>query len=197
MSGFVFRTLMICFTIAILGSVALYLFFDRLGQLPAEIRNRQALSALPLALRPPEQDQLLVFVSMDGLTLRPQFVEVSNPSTPRSERLGLIVDEILRAAAIYLVPSSDGGHAIPFSRRAVYETDGIAVVDLTPEAGADALDFRAECLIGYGLVNSLADNFENVEAVQILIRGETAETLAGGLDISVPLVPNVALQVSN
>jgi hypothetical protein len=189
--------LLICLTILILGGATLYLFFERLGQVPSEARSRQALATLPRVIRPPRLAQLLVHTSADGQTLHPQFIELATGATPRSERIALVVDTVLRSAALWLAtPASSGGLELPFTRRAAYEVGDEIVVDLARAPDAPDLDFRSECLLIYGIVNSLADNFEEVHGVRFLINGARAETLSGALDISTPLVPNVALQVT-
>jgi hypothetical protein len=187
----IFRTFMICVTIGVLGAAALYVFFERFGRVEAELRSRQALAALPQAIRPPRATQLLVQVSNDGLTLQTVPIDLGPGASPRSEQMTRIIDEVLRSAAVTISPVSD---VQPFTRRAVFEVNGIIVVDLAREPSVPPLDFRSECLLAYGLVNSLADNFDDILAVRILIDGEPAQTLSGALDISTPLVPNAALR---
>lgn len=190
-AGLIVRTAMICLTIAILGAVALWLFFERFGRVAAELGARQAVATLPQAIRPPRVSQLLVQVSTDGLTLRPIPIEIGSAATPRSEQMALVVEQVLQSAATWLTPQRD---TLPFSLRALFEVNGIVVVDLSREEAAEGLDFRAECLLAYSIVNSLVDNFDDILAVQFLVDGRPAETLAGALDISAPLVPNAALR---
>ncbi len=183
-TGLILRTFFICLAIIAVGSVGLYFHFERLGTATATSGNRAA--ALAPAFRPPQMEQVLIHVSTDGHTLRPQF-QPGAAHSPRSEQIALIVENALLSTAEGL------GHEIPFTPLAVYEADGLAVVDLAREETADTLDFRAECLLAYAIVNSLADNFDDIHAVRFLLDGAPADTLAGALDISTPLVPNVAL----
>lgn len=50
-----------------------------------------------------------------------------------------------------------------------------------------------ELLTIYSLVNTLIDNLEGIERVQILVGGETIETLAGHIDITNSLLQNNAM----
>ncbi|MEK6531130.1 MAG: GerMN domain-containing protein [Deltaproteobacteria bacterium] len=48
-----------------------------------------------------------------------------------------------------------------------------------------------EMLTVYSIVETIAFNFPSIKGVQILIEGKTAETLAGHIDISVPIAPRI------
>ncbi len=50
-----------------------------------------------------------------------------------------------------------------------------------------------ELLTIYSLVNTMIDNLEGIERVQILVESETIETLAGHIDITKPLSRNAPL----
>jgi len=71
---------------------------------------------------------------------------------------------------------------------------GIAYVDLSKEAvmahpgGTDA-----ELMTVYSLVNSLVVSFPAVKRVQILVEDRPAETLAGHVDLTRPLAPDLSL----
>ncbi|MBN1476160.1 GerMN domain-containing protein [Candidatus Sumerlaeota bacterium] len=182
------RTLMICLAIIVVGGMALSLFFQRLGQVTAEERSRQALSALPRAIRPPQRGQLLVHIFSDGRTLHPRLESLGTSATPHSQQRALVIDRVLELAA------EEAGVEVPFTTRGVYVVDGVATVDLATEPAVPPLPFRTECLLAYAIVNSLTDNFDDIHAVQFLINGEEAPVLSTALDISVPLVPNAALR---
>jgi hypothetical protein len=68
---------------------------------------------------------------------------------------------------------------------------GLAVVDL-PQATVDALPggTSAEVATLYCLIRSLAQNLPNVTRVQLLIDGQTPESLRGHLDLQEPLALN-------
>lgn len=76
---------------------------------------------------------------------------------------------------------------------------------IVPEEECAYLDFNqafrtnhpggsaGELLTIYSLVNTLIDNLEGIERVQILIEGKTIETLAGHIDTTKPLSRNAPL----
>lgn len=68
--------------------------------------------------------------------------------------------------------------------------DGVAVVDFSREIETNHWGGSlGESITVYSIVNTLCQ-FEEVEAVEIIIEGESVETLAGHLDLSRPLEPN-------
>lgn len=76
-----------------------------------------------------------------------------------------------------------------FKYREVFVTEaGLAVVDLDPDSvkmlpGGTSSEFVSL----YCLVRSILDNFKDIKKVQILVGGESRESLAGHIDISEPL----------
>jgi hypothetical protein len=71
---------------------------------------------------------------------------------------------------------------------------GVAYVDLSPEViPADAAGSHAELLTVYSIVNTLTVNFPVVTRVQIIVGDQAIETLAGHVDLSQPLTPNMAM----
>jgi hypothetical protein len=74
---------------------------------------------------------------------------------------------------------------------------GDAFVDLSPEAlapvGVGDGGSLAEQLRVYALVNSITANFPAIRRVQILVEDKPVVTLAGHLDLSRPLPPNLTL----
>jgi hypothetical protein len=108
-----------------------------------------------------------------------------------SRQLQVVVEELLRG--------SQSGSLSPWAGDArvleVFVTArGVAYVDLSKEVVATHLPgTRAELLAVYSLVNSIALNFPAIQRVQILIDGQSAETLAGHVDLSRPLAPDMTL----
>jgi spore germination protein GerM len=71
---------------------------------------------------------------------------------------------------------------------------GVAYVDLSKEVQAtDVLGSAAERLAVFSIVNTIAENFPAVRRVQILVDDHPAETLAGHVDLSRPLSPDMTL----
>jgi spore germination protein GerM len=79
--------------------------------------------------------------------------------------------------------------------RALYITaERTAYVDLSAAVREDHPGgVQSELLTIYAIVNTLVLNLEDVARVQILIEGNTAQTLAGHIDISRPLTANLLL----
>ncbi len=97
-----------------------------------------------------------------------------------------------------LIEGPESGHTRtlpPTTRlRAIYMTDPkVAVVDFSQEVRGIPQGTSAECLAIYSVVNSLAVNIPEIDAVHILIEGNPAETLSGHIDISEPLKPDMHL----
>ena len=79
--------------------------------------------------------------------------------------------------------------------RAIFVTqDGICFVDLT-SAVADSHPggIQSELLTIYSIVNSLVLNVPQIKAVKILINGTEAKTLAGHIDLQIPIKANMLL----
>jgi spore germination protein GerM len=71
---------------------------------------------------------------------------------------------------------------------------GIAYVDLSKEAAVVTPGgSEAEMITVYSIVNSLAANFPAIKRVQILIEDRPASTLAGHVDLTRPLRPDMTL----
>src|SRR5688500_5007554 len=71
---------------------------------------------------------------------------------------------------------------------------GVAYVDLSKEAGTKHPGgSRGELLTVYSIVNSLAANFPAVKRVQILVEDRQVATLAGHVDLTRPLRPDMTL----
>jgi hypothetical protein len=70
---------------------------------------------------------------------------------------------------------------------------GIAYVDLSKESAQITGGSSDELLSVYSVVNSLTVNFPAVKRVQILVEDRPAETLAGHVDLSRPLSPDMTL----
>ena len=71
---------------------------------------------------------------------------------------------------------------------------GVAYVDLSPEArDSVAGGSDEEQMTVYSIVDSITTNFPSISRVQILIDNQPATTLAGHVDLSRPLPPDLTL----
>jgi spore germination protein GerM len=79
--------------------------------------------------------------------------------------------------------------------RAVYLTpQGVCYLDLTSAVAENHPGgIRSELLSIYSIVNSLVLNVAEIEAVKILINGDDSMTLAGHIDLQIPIKANMLL----
>ena len=79
--------------------------------------------------------------------------------------------------------------------RAVYLTpQGVCYIDLTSSAAENHPGgIKSELLSIYSIVNSLVLNVTEIEAVKILINGDESMTLAGHIDLQIPIKANMLL----
>ena len=79
--------------------------------------------------------------------------------------------------------------------RALYLTPaGICYLDLTSGVAENHPGgIRSELLSIYSIVNSLVLNVAEIEAVKILINGDESMTLAGHIDLAIPIKANMLL----
>jgi len=133
------------------------------------------------------------------------FVDPERPLLVEEERAVAFSGELPRQLATVvseLVAGSTAGLFAPLPPEtrvlAVFVTArGDAFVDLSPEAlapvGPGGGGSLAERLSVYALVNSITANFPAIRRVQILVEDKPIVTLAGHLDLSRPLPPDLTL----
>ncbi len=108
-----------------------------------------------------------------------------------SRQIQVVVEELLRG--------STTGSLSPLAGEAkvlevLVTARGAAYVDLSKEITHGQLPgARAELLAVYSLVNSVTLNFPAIRRVQIMVDGQPTETLAGHVDLSRPLLPDMTL----
>lgn len=110
---------------------------------------------------------------------RPEFLAKSIvEALIRGPQQGLVrtLPEETAVRAVYLIPQ------------------GICYVDLTPGVAENHPGgIKSELLSIYSIVNSLVLNMPEIEAVKILINGDDSMTLAGHIDLQVPIKANMLL----
>ena len=73
---------------------------------------------------------------------------------------------------------------------------GVAYLDFSPEARQSVVGgSKSELLVVYSIVNSVTANFPAVKKVQILVEDKPVRTLAGHVDLSRPLAPDMTFLV--
>jgi spore germination protein GerM len=72
---------------------------------------------------------------------------------------------------------------------------GVAYVNLSADVASEPSGSMAELLSVYSIVDSLVTNFPAIDRVQILVQDEMVTSLAGHVDLSRPLPPDMTLVV--
>jgi spore germination protein GerM len=121
-----------------------------------------------------------------GLVIEDRTVSFSNDL---SQQLKVVVEELARGSQIGLGPSLPPGTRV---LEVFVTARGVAYVDLSKEA-ATAAGRGSDDELGtvYSVVNSLTSNFPAVKRVQIVIEDRQVATLAGHVDLTRPLAPDM------
>jgi hypothetical protein len=145
------------------------------------------------AAAPPVERQInvkLFFQSPDrpGLAIEERPVAFSSDL---ARQLHAVVEELVKGSrsglGATLAPQTRVLHVFVSAR-------GVAYVDLSQEATTEQPGgSEAELVTVYSLVNSLAANFPAIKRVQILIEDRPVSTLAGHVDLTRPLRPDMTL----
>ncbi len=123
-----------------------------------------------------------------GLVLEARTVPLS---PDLGQQLRVVVEELVRGSSEGLLPPLSPETRV---RDVFLSAEGVAYVDLSADVAKDTIGgTRAELLSVYAIVDSLAENFPAVKRVQILIDDHPVETLAGHVDLSRPLAPDLTL----
>ena len=73
-----------------------------------------------------------------------------------------------------------------------YEIGDMLVLDFTHELQTNHMGgSTSELLTVYSIVNTMTQNMNGIRKIQMLVEGEEIETLAGHLDLTKPLFPNL------
>lgn len=131
----------------------------------------------------------LYFSDAEGRRLALEAREIPWGETEESIRWSL-EELMLGPTKRTLSPTLPGGAKI----RGLYLRDRVAYVDLTSAVSEKHPGGSwTELLTVYSLVNTITENFQEVDRVHLLIEGRESETLAGHIDISRPLPGRVQL----
>jgi spore germination protein GerM len=111
----------------------------------------------------------------DGAAIRPLLLALLTPSPQESDPRS--IPEGIEIRGTYLLP------------------DGTAIVDLSGPLLTEGwkTGSQAELMLAYSIVQTLTANLPAIRQVQLLVNGQTAETLAGHVSIERPLRPNPRL----
>lgn len=121
-----------------------------------------------------------------GLVIEERAVALSGSL---AQQLRSVVEELVKGSSAGLLPTLS-----PSTRvlEVFVSAGGIASVDLSKEAAeGQPGGSEAELITVYSIVNSLTTSFPAVRRVQILIDDHPAPSLAGHVDLSRPLSPDM------
>jgi spore germination protein GerM len=171
------------------GAVALGIFAIRSADTPDREGSGETLGSVNLR---PSQTTLahLYFLDKESQFLVAEERTLKHPENPAFFARS-IVEALIKGpqkGLIRTIPADTGV-------RAIYVTpEGICYVDLTSKiADKHPGGIKSELFSVYSIVNSVVLNVPEVEAVKILINGDESATLAGHIDLQVPVKANMLL----
>ena len=140
----------------------------------------------PGAGQPSERLATLYFSAPGGEGLQPEARTIS-ASANSADEIRSVVEALIEGPRRGLVASIS-----PEVRLLnVYVVDQLVVLDFSPEIQTTHVGGSvAELLTIYSLVNTLTLNFPTIDAVQLLVEGETVDTLNGHVDTRYPFRHN-------
>lgn len=110
-----------------------------------------------------------------------------------ARQLQAVLEELVRGSTTGLRPTLPPATKV---LEVFVSARGVAYLDFSPEvrqaAGGGS---RSELLVIYSIVNSVTANFPAVKKVQILVDDKPVRTLAGHVDLSRPLAPDMTFLV--
>jgi len=175
--------------VLIVGLGAMYLRFVMKGRTAVGL---ESLDNLPPATTTEQAatNRVRLFFTANGVLLSPEMHEIGAAHSTY-DRVSAILRLLLKGprSATLRSPIPRGVKA-----RALFINDTALTLDLSSEV-RDGLrrGSSAELLCVYSIVNTLLLNCSNLKTVTLLIDSQPVETLHGYLDLSGPLVENLAL----
>jgi len=112
-------------------------------------------------------------------------------STDPEQRARRLLTELLRGpsgAAVRTTPGSTMLRSVSITSGGVAQADFSGQLSLDHPGGSSS-----EVLTVYSIVNTLVFNIDGIKKVQILIEGQTIDTLAGHMDCRQPFAPNLKI----
>lgn len=132
----------------------------------------------------------LYFLRGDGEALMPESRRVFRTTT---------VNDRARQAVQALIDGPEGGllPSLPPGTQLLelfVATDGTAYVDFGPELLLGIGKSTSDAVYAiYSIVDTLAENFDEIQRVKILVEGDEAEDVGGHFDLSRPILPEMSL----
>lgn len=127
----------------------------------------------------------LYFSSIDGMFLVPENREVKKSDQINNQIKIVLLELINGPKDANLAPTIPYGTNI---NEVYIDQQNTAYIDFTNEIKENhSGGSTGELLTVYSIVNTITSNFHNVKKVQILINQDTVDSLAGHIDISMPI----------
>jgi spore germination protein GerM len=158
---------------------------------PGAVRRQIEETPRPADLMPSQTTQVhLYFSDKDNQFLMAEERVLKSPQSPEFFARS-IVEALIKGPQQGLARTIPAETAV----RAVYLTpQGICYVDLTSGVSENHPGgIKSELLSIYSIVNSLVLNVTEIESVKILINGNESMTLAGHIDLQLPIKANMLL----
>ncbi|MGD2096775.1 MAG: GerMN domain-containing protein [Desulfobacterales bacterium] len=175
---------------AVIAGIVL-LLIRMMGSIDTQDRTKVQQTVRPAAATPSQRRPVhLYFSDNEGQFLMAENRILKSPQDPEFLARS-IVDALIKGPQQGLARTLPAATAI----RAIFVTqNGICFVDLT-SAVADNHPggIQSELLTIFSIVNSLVLNVPQIKAVKILINGTEAKTLAGHIDLQIPIKANMLL----
>jgi len=186
---FGFKTFML---LLLLGAVAALVFYVRSG---GTLKELGRMLPTELRLEVPAQTQSSweaeIFFGDTDTDLLITEKRTLPWSTDPEQRARRLLSELLRGptgAAVRTTPESTMLRSVAITSGGIVQADFSAQLSLEHPGGSSS-----EVLTVYSIVNTLVFNIEGVKKVQILIEGQTLDTLAGHMDCRQPFASNVKI----
>jgi spore germination protein GerM len=181
----------IIFSVFVLIGVAVALGVIVIRSVDSPVREGAGGSLGPVNLKPSQTTLAhLYFSDKDNQFLIAEERALKHPENPAFFARS-IVEALIKGPQKGLIRTIPADTKI----RAIYVTqEGICYVDLNSNiADKHPGGIKSELFSIYSIVNSVVLNVPEVEAVKILINGDESETLAGHIDLKVPVKANMLL----
>ena len=137
-----------------------------------------------------QMEVTLFFVSADGENLAPEKRSIFRTATV-NDRARQTLQALLEGPTSGLLPSAPPGTRL---LEIFLARDGIAYVDLSAEFRRGLEPGSSDAVYAvFSIVNTLAENFGEIQKVKILIEGDEVEDVGGHLDLSRPILPEMGL----
>jgi spore germination protein GerM len=179
------------FVFILLAGIILLLAMVMRSDQPGAARRRLAENSRPADSASSQAISVhLYFSDKDNQFLMAEERVLKSPKQPEFFARS-IVEALIKGPQLGLARTIPAETAV----RAVYLTpQGICYLDLTSAVAENHPGgIKSELLSIYSIVNSLVLNVTEIEAVKILINGNESVTLAGHIDLQIPIKANMLL----